>query len=84
MNSNELMSAQEIIENIICELIKSPIKNWALIRQYQSALKDIDIRRRKLWHDEKFGVYEQIADEVLNNNYSIESDTDFTMDDIPF
>ena len=84
MNSDDLMTTQKIIENLICELIKEPMKNWALIKQYQSVLKDIDSRRRKMWHDEKFGIYEQIADEALNNNYSIESDTDFTMDDIPF
>ena len=83
MNSDELKSTQEFIETILIEKIKQPIKNWTLINKYTSVLKDIDSERREKWNHEKFGVYEEIAEETLNN-YTIESDTNFTMDDIPF
>ena len=42
----------------------------------------IDSKRRKLWHKEKFGAYEQIADEAIKLHK--ESVQEFTADDIPF
>lgn len=76
MNSQELDNCQQTITALLIAEINEPMKNWALISKYTAVLKDIDTKRRKTWKDEKFGVYEQIAENLLT--------ADFTKDDIPF
>ena len=48
-------------------------------------IKEIDTKRRKMWHKEKFGAYEEIADETLKlmSGYQ-EQKQEFASDDIPF
>lgn len=75
MNSKRLEEAQEVIEILLVDEIKEPMKKWALINKYISVLKDIDTKRRKAWNKEKFGVYEEIANDM---------ESDFSMDEIPF
>ena len=45
-------------------------------------IKVIDVKRRKLWHKEKFGPYDKIAREAINLHK--ESVQEFASDDIPF
>lgn len=45
-------------------------------------IKVIDVKRRKLWHKEKFGPYEKIAREAIKLHK--ESVQEFASDDIPF
>ena len=45
-------------------------------------IKEIDSKRRKLWHKEKFGPYEKIAREAIKLHK--ESSKELVSDDIPF
>ena len=76
MNSGELQDTQEVITTLLCNEIKEPMKDWTLINKYLAVLKDIDAKRRELWNKEKFGAYEEMADNILEAN--------FLSNDIPF
>ena len=45
-------------------------------------IRTIDSKRRKLWHKEKFGPYNEIAKEAIKLHK--ESVQEFAADDIPF
>ena len=80
-SSNDLKEAQTTIEKRAAELMLAPEKGWDLISQYIEVLKDIDQLRRDVWDEEKFGVYNDMAQEAF---YNETLDEDFTIDDIPF
>ena len=79
MKSSDLMQSQELMQVMVNDLINEPMKNWSLINKYLSVIKDIDSKRRELWNKEKFGAYDDMADECLSILRP-----DFTADDIPF
>lgn len=81
MNSQDLQNTQNVIEKILINEIEQPLKDWSKINKYLYVLKDVDFKRRKAWKDEKFGVYEKIVDEVLEE---LNLPVDFNSDDIPF
>jgi len=64
MNSQELQQAQDTIESLIINEVKQPLKDFAKIMKYLDLLKDIDSKRREAWHKEKFGVYDNLADDI--------------------
>lgn len=76
MNSDELKTAQKILEKILVEEINDPMTNYDLANSYITVIQKLDTKRRETWHDEKFGESEKIVDNVIN--------TQFTADDIPF
>jgi hypothetical protein len=60
MVSDDLAKAQEVIETILTNELKLPLKNFTLIKKYLAVLQDIDNKRRLSWNEEKFGVYEEL------------------------
>jgi hypothetical protein len=81
MSSEKLQQTQNELTELIIAEIKKPMKNWSLIKKYLDIIKDVDNKRRKEWHDEKFKVYENIVDDLNDSN---SSEIMFCKDDIPF
>jgi hypothetical protein len=81
MSSEKLQQTQNELTELIIAEIKKPMKNWSLIKKYLDIIKDVDNKRRKEWHDEKFKVYENIVDDLNDSN---SSEIMFCEDDIPF
>jgi len=72
--SKELKECQSTLESLVKGLIDDPMTDYPKVTLYLKIIKDIDTKRRERWNKEKFGSYEDLADEVLN----------FNSDDIPF
>ena len=75
LTSKQLQTVQEsLVKDIKRQLSKSMI-DFDMIREMTNTLEAVDNLRRKTWHSETFGVYEEIVDEVME---------EFDSDDIPF
>lgn len=76
MGSKELNQLQDNLLNYIKDQLNHPTIDFKSVKANLKLLEKVDAERRETWHKEKFGVYEEIADQCLSK--------DFTMDDIPF
>ena len=74
MNSNDLKTTQKVLETLVKQEIDSPMTNYSKVNRLLKMIKEVDTLRRDTWHNEKFGSYEEIVDNLVN----------FTEDDIPF
>ncbi len=68
--TEELQIVQDYLTGRIIEEIKDKF-DFDQARLLLGILESVDTDRRKAWHDEKFGPYEDIVNE-------------FSVDDIPF
>jgi len=78
MNSEQLQKTQKALEELVKLEIDDPMTDYAEVTRMMKVIKMIDSKRRAKWHDEKFGPYEEMVDEVIDNTLN------FTADDIPF
>jgi len=76
IHSEDLQKCQDVLEYLAKLEIDRPMTNHTLLRKFLDVIKVVDGDRRNLWNKEKFGAYEEIADNVLKH--------DFCADDIPF
>lgn len=74
MTSKQLEQCQETLEHLAKREIDDPQTDYTKVNRLLKVIKDVDTLRRETWHDEKFGAYEEIADNVMQTN----------SDDIPF
>lgn len=79
----------DVIQKHLTTMLKTALDayDFDYAENLLSEIKTVDSNRRKAWHDEKFGAYENIADEVLNFPPVIKDEdntNDFCADDIPF
>ena len=74
MKSSDLRIAQNILKEFLKAEIDTPMPDYKRCKFLIEEIDRIDAIRRDAWHDEKFGPYEKLADQVLN----------FNSDDIPF
>ncbi len=80
MNSKELQAIQTYLTKKLGAAVKS--YDFDTVEALAKEIKVIDRKRRKAWHKEKFGAYEDMADNVLAM-FSDQSET-FTSEDFPF
>jgi len=71
LTSEELDMVQTVLTKKMVKELKKPMTDFDLVAKLSLVTGKIDEERRKVFHDEKFGVYEKIAEE-------------FVPDDIPF
>ena len=76
--SAELDAVQKYLTAKLIEAVE--VYDFKLVATQAVELQEIDIKRRDLWYKEKFGAYEEIADNVLG----LPTQEDFPLDDIPF
>ena len=74
LTSEQLQQAQNTLEQLAKNEIDSPMTNHAKLKRLIKVADEIDTLRRETKHNETFGVYEEMADNLVN----------FTADDIPF
>jgi hypothetical protein len=71
LTSEELDMIQAILTKKMIKELKKPMTDFDLVAKLSLVTGKIDEERRKVWNDEKFGAYENLAKE-------------FSPDDIPF
>ena len=81
MKASELNTLQEFLTKKTLQSLKD--FDFKEVKTLVSHIEKIDALRRKTWHHEKFGVYEEIAENVLKIKEE-EIDTEFSLSDIPF
>jgi hypothetical protein len=71
LTSEELDMVQTVLTKKMVKELKKSMTDFDLVAKLSLVTGKIDEERRKVFHDEKFGVYEKIAEQ-------------FAPDDIPF
>lgn len=77
MNSKDLQTTQKTLEELAKFEIDQAMTDYTKVNRLLKVIKEVDQIRRKTWNEEKFGVYDEIADNVTSLN-------NFCEDDIPF
>jgi hypothetical protein len=77
--STELKIIQEYLTKKLLIAVKQ--YEFKTVAELAKELDIIDRKRRKAWHKEKFGVYEDIANDTLR---IMKGEKTFEADDIPF
>lgn len=78
LNSTELQIIHTLLDAKMRRAISKPACDYDEVVALARLTKRIDKARRIAWNKEKFGIYEEIANQVFPIN------KDFTSDDIPF
>lgn len=81
LTSKNLQVIQDILLSHVQTLLVEPDCDFAEVSKICKVIDKIDSNRRKAWHKEKFGVYEEIADDMFGR---IEKANEIDPDDIPF
>lgn len=89
MKSNDLQLIQDLIRKTIVAGIKKPMVDFEKLQGLLHLMEVVDDARRKAWHDEKFGPYEAMADQVFYPRETIEENAEkeirnFSDNDIDF
>lgn len=75
LTSKELELIQETLKKSIRASLSKLDCDYDKVKELAEVTGKVDTLRRQTRHDEKFGVYEDIVDEVIE---------EFNSDDIPF
>jgi len=78
LSSKELEIIQDILDAHVAQVLSEPDTDYLALAKTLKVIHKIDNNRRAKWHKEKFGVYEEIADEALKMQPT------FDPDDRPF
>ena len=85
LNSKQLMLIQNALDFKMRVEIRKPDTNYKEVSAMARLTHLIDEERRRLWHNENFGPYEDIANSMPGECFNYEDDRrSFTSDDIPF
>lgn len=71
MTSEDFKKVQNLLETVLIKEVNDSMRDYEMVRSLVEAVELVDFHRRQAWHKEKFGVYEEIADDIC-------------ADDIPF
>ncbi len=83
LTSQDLQLTQDIIRKALKKMLDQPDWDFDKAKELLYLMSKIDILRRQTWNDEKFGVYEEIADEAMKE-FTVNNDNEFSSDNIPF
>lgn len=75
LHLDDLQLLQEMLRKAIVREIKRPMIDFDSMREMASTMERVDTLRRMQWHKDKFGAYEEMAEEALHT---------LAPDDIPF
>lgn len=91
LTTDQLMTIQKSLIYEMRKKLKEPMCDYELISKLALLTDKIDSHRRKQWNDEKFGPYEEMADDMLEElerraaiDDEDEEEQHFASDDIPF
>lgn len=76
LTSTDLKRIQDTLDSKIRKQLKKPDCDYGMISVFSELAGKVETLRRKAWHEEKFGIYEQMAEEIIEQQ--------FAADDIPF
>jgi enamine deaminase RidA (YjgF/YER057c/UK114 family) len=71
MTSEQLQQAQRTLETLCKREVDQPMTDYSKLNRWLKTVKEIDLMRRELWNEEKFGECESLVDKIYS-------------DDIPF
>tara|TARA_R110000782_G_scaffold41860_2_gene95636 strand:- start:647 stop:877 length:231 start_codon:yes stop_codon:yes gene_type:complete len=74
ITSEKLQETQDVLQELAKNEIGAPMTNYIKLNRLLKVIQNIDDLRRETWSDEKFGPYEELADNLVRIN----------SDDIPF
>jgi len=65
LSSKELRIIQDILDAHVAQVLSEPDTDYIALAKTLKVIYKIDNNKRVKWRKEKFGVYEEIADEAL-------------------
>ena len=82
----DLQRIQDLLDAAIKREVKKPDSDYQEVYKLTHLADVVDTHRRKQWNHEKFGAYDNLAEELFPDvdDSDMSDDRNFAADDMPF